>query len=161
MGHGAARELEKDTGPLKPLPDDLSEKVGSALEILDKIDAGFKERRDDELYTQNVKKWGNVARGMDAHLRSLCKVLIEGHQLSLDIGSDGGGASTKPWLEETSMVFERLYFKLVDGTEVHATYEDETFMKGSTDDATNYDWVEKVVVKWIEVAVADVQKSKA
>jgi len=160
MGHGAARELEKKTGPVKPLPPDLSEKVGAALKQLDAIDEGFKERRDDELYTQHVKRWGNIARGMDEHLRTLAKVLIEAHQISLDIGSDGGGASMKPWLEETSMVIDRLYFKLVDGTRVHATYKDETFLEGSMEDAQDYDWIEKAVCRWIEVAVAEKQKGE-
>jgi len=155
MGHGAARELATETGPLKPLPEALSAKVGEALAKMDAHDEGFKERRDDERYTQNVKKWGRVAKGMDAHLRTIAKVLIDEHQLSLDIGSDGGGANTRPFLEESSLAFERLYFKLKDGVEVHATYKDESFMQGTTEDAQSYEWIEEAACKWVELAVAD------
>ncbi len=154
MGSGPARELSTGSGPVKPLPEELAAKVERALQKLDSIDEGFKERRVDELYTQNVKAWNKSCKQLDGHLRELAKALINGHQLSLDIGSDGGGASTKPWLEETSLTFDRLYFKLVDGTEVHATYQDETFLKGGVEDAVRYEWVELAVAKWIEVAVS-------
>jgi hypothetical protein len=153
MGSGPARELVTDSGPPKPLPDELAEKVEAALSKLDSIDPGFKERRADELFTQNVKAWTRTAKAMDAHLRAIAKTLINFHQLSLDIGSDGGGASTKPWLEETSMAFERIYFKLVDGTEVHATFQDEPILKGSVEDALDRAWLEKAVTKWIQLAV--------
>lgn len=154
MGSGGARELGQANGPLDPLPEELAKQVSAALEKMDALDPTFKERRDDELYTQNVKVWNSTSKEIDGHLRVLARVLIGGHQLSLDIGSDGGGASTKPWLEETSMSFDRLYFKLKNGTEVHATYKDETFDIGTIEQAVQYEWVEQMVVKWIVLAVS-------
>lgn len=153
MGSGPARELSADTGPLKPLPEELATRVDAALKKLDAADPEFKQRREDELYSQNVKAWGNTAKQMDGLLRTLAKVMINEHQLSLDIGSDGGGAATKPFLEETSLAFDKLVFQLVNGNEVHATYKGEAFAKGSVEQAVDYEWLERVVTQWVIIAV--------
>ena len=135
----------------RPLAAEVSARLGAALEQMDHLDPQFKANRDEERNMQMVKIWNRTCSTIDGHLRALAKVLINSHQLSLDMGSDGGGRSTKPWLEETSMRFERLVFRL-EGQQVVVTSGDRAIGRGSIDDVS-YDWIEEMVVAWVIGAV--------
>ncbi|HHO50156.1 MAG TPA: hypothetical protein ENK18_04600 [Deltaproteobacteria bacterium] len=151
LGLGASRELKQQDRPQRPLEPELHERLTTALDKLDQLNPAFKASRDEERGAQMVKLWNRTCKDIDAHLRTLAKVLIDSHQLSLDMGSDGGGRGTRPWLEETSMAFQRLIFRLEDET-VLATTGDRILARGSLDEVT-YDWVQSAVVAWVVTSV--------
>lgn len=151
MGHGAPRELEQNDEPERSLDPAVHAELSRALDKMDRSNPAFKASRDEERGAQIVKLWNRTCKEIDAHLRALARVLINSHQLSLDMGSDGGGRGTKPWLEETSMAFDRLVFRLEDGT-VLATTGDRVLTRGSIDDVS-YEWIEAAVVAWVVSSV--------
>ncbi len=100
MGHGGARELEDDSGPAKILDPAVAAKLTAALTKFDAANPAFKSSRDDERYMQIVKAWGRAVSTIQGNLRTAIKVFLLSHQLSLDVGCDGGGQGAKPWVEE-------------------------------------------------------------
>jgi len=147
MGHGAARELDGPDGPLPELASELSAKLGTAMQRLDGMSAAFKEARDEERFMQRVKAWNSTCKEIDAHLRTIAKVLIDAHQFSLDIGSDGGGKNTQPWLEETAMTIPKVHFRLEEDGKVSAASDGRVIMSCEMDEVS-YAWLERAVIEW-------------
>ncbi|MBX2801733.1 MAG: hypothetical protein KTR31_28905 [Myxococcales bacterium] len=148
MGLGAPRENQQPDKPLKPLTPETSRRLGEALQHFDQLHPDFKQGRDDERDAQRAKIWNRTCKEMDGHLRQVAKVLINSHQLNLDMGSDGGGRGTKPWIEETSSRFDRLYFRLEGDTVIASFGQDQEVGRGTIDGIT-YDWIEQAVVEWV------------
>lgn len=148
MGDGPARELEVDTGPPPELSPGLSNKLGQALDRMDQVDEAFRTARDEERQAQMAKRWAKQCKDILMELRTIIKVLHESHQLSLDIGSDGGGRGTRPWVEETAHTFDRLYLSLEDSGSVLASAGDLMLARSPLADI-NYEWLEKLVVVWV------------
>ncbi len=149
MGHGPARELETDTEPTRTLPARLATKLDEALAKMDDADAGFRHARDEERQAQLAKRWGAKSKEVLEQFREITKVVHAGHQVSLDVGADGGGKGTRPWVEETSQKFERLYLRIEDETGwVVAESGNLTLARGTLEEVT-YEWLEKLVVVWI------------
>ncbi|MCB9685224.1 MAG: hypothetical protein H6738_06615 [Alphaproteobacteria bacterium] len=147
MGHGPARELSTESGEIPELRADLAQKLSAALEKLDATNAEFKQKRDDERLAQLVKSWNKTCREIDEHLRLVAKVLIASHQLSLDIGSDGGGFTTKPFLEEMREIFPKLQFKLNEDATVDAVSDGVHLGKRPVAEI-DYAWLEEMAVDW-------------
>jgi hypothetical protein len=133
------------------LTPELSSKLDVALEKLDKVNAKFKAARDEERFAQSSKSWNAVCGEIDTHLRNVAKTLILSHQLNLDIGSEGGGVKAKPWIEEMSQVFERLYFRL-EGDQAVAFYGSRTVATTRIKEI-DYTWIERAVVDWVVMSV--------
>jgi len=152
MGSGAPRELGGPQQELPPVPADLSTKLTFALAKLDQLNAPFKQARDDERSLQTNKAWNAKCKEIDAHLRLGALVLINSHQLSLDIGSDGGGIRTAPWTEETAMAFAKLSIKVEEDGSIAAVSDGETILSGKMEDI-DYDWVLKAMIEWAVKAV--------
>ncbi len=148
MGHGPARELGGDTGPLKDLNPELAKRLTAALDRMDTVDAEFKKSRDDERLAQLVKAWNKICREIDGYLRDMAKVLIASHQISLDIGSDGGGIATKPFMEDMRLKFPKLQFKLNEDGIVEAVAGDMKYGRIPVNDI-DYEWVEKMCCEWV------------
>jgi len=146
MGSGAPRELA-DEGELQPLPEKLSRRLGAALEQFDGRADEFKLSRDEERGAQHVKIWGQTCKEMDRMMRRLGETLNAEHQLSLDIGSDGGGGNTSPWFDEERGFFARLHFRLKDG-HVWAISGDRKIDKTKLSEV-HYEWIELATVKWL------------
>jgi hypothetical protein len=153
MGHGAPRELEGNNAPLPELDAALSEKLGHALKTLDAADANFRQARDEERFMQRVKTWNNTCKEIDAHLRIIGQVLIQAHQFSLDIGSDGGGKNTQPWIEEVGLTIPRLHFRLEDDGSVSAVSDGNPLMRCALDQV-GYAWLERAVIAWAVAAAS-------
>jgi hypothetical protein len=151
VGHGPARELSGGESKVVELNPELSSKLDTALERLDRLNAKFKAARDEERFAQSSKAWNRVCGEIDGYLRSVAKALIESHQLNLDIGSEGGGVKAKPYLEEMTQVFERLYFRL-DGDQAIASFGTRTVATTRIKEL-DYAWVEKAVVDWVVMSV--------
>lgn len=147
MGHGPARELSTESGEIPDLRPELAAKLSAALDKLDAVNADFKQKRDDERLAQLVKSWNKTCREIDDHLRLVAKVLIASHQLSLDIGSDGGGFTTKPFLEEMRDIFPKLQFRLNEDGTVDAVCAGEHLGKRKVADI-DYAWIEEMAVDW-------------
>ena len=148
MGHGPARELENDSEPTRNLPAALSTKLDEALGRMDQFDEGFRHARDEERLAQMAKRWGQTSKAVLDLLRDVTKVLHAGHQVSLDVGADGGGRATRPWVEETSNKFDRLYLTLEEGGSVLAISGNMTLARCTIDELT-YPFLEKLVVVWV------------
>ena len=112
MGSGAARELEAKVSSDRSMDPELSARLRSALEKLDKMDPDFKAGRDDERTQQLTKAWKGKCKEIDGMLRELGHVLINTHQVALDVGSDGGGRDTRPFFEDLAGKFPKLDFRL-------------------------------------------------
>jgi hypothetical protein len=136
----------------RTLNPELAPKLTQALKLMDQLDADFKAARDEERYAQLSKKWNRVTKEISDMGRQLAKVLIQSHQLSLDVGIEGGGPKAKPWIEETSMKFERLYLVLNDDSSVDAMFKDEKIGTGHVDELT-YEWYEQMVAEWLVRAI--------
>jgi hypothetical protein len=152
MGHGAARELESASGPLPDLDPALAERLDVAMAKMDTLDAEFKSSRDDERLAQMSKRWNAVCKQVDADFRTIAKVLVNSHQLSLDMGSDGGGIAIKPWMEDTQGKFERLSLRLTADDDVVASIGGRDFARGKPEDV-DFDWLMKLVVEWLVQSV--------
>lgn len=152
MGHGPSRELAQGNDREIPPPSpELLAKLDEALGTLDRLDERFKAQRDDERSSQLTKAWHRLGSRIDEELRSLAKVLIASHQISLDVGSEGGGVKARPWMEETGGSLERLYFSLVDGKVVAQVGKVQLGVTGL--DEVDHAWLEKIVVEWIVASV--------
>ena len=150
MGSGAARELTDNLKDLQPLKPAHLEKLGQALKHLDGLDASFKTGRDEERYAQMVKAWGGTCKEIELHLRRLCKVFIDAHQISLDLGLQGGGNTMAAYVEETGGVIEKLWIRMnTESGRAEAFAGEKLFAHGSMEQAANYDWLEAVMVEWV------------
>lgn len=147
MGHGPARELSSESTEVRPLNPALAPKLTAALAKLDAVNSEFKQRRDDERLAQLVKSWNKTCREIDEHLRAIAKTLVASHQLSLDIGSDGGGYATKPFIEEMREMFPKLQFKLNEDSTIDVVCAGDLIGKGSVAGVC-YEWIEEMVVEW-------------
>ncbi len=149
MGHGAARELESSSRPVRKLDPELARRLEEALEAFDQVSAEFKSSRDDERLSQMSKRWGRASKDVMEHLRNVGKVLIQGHQLALDFGSDGGGIQTRPWVEEVSaMSWDKLYFRLEEDARVTAFTGEKVLAQVAHYDDVTYEWLERCTVAW-------------
>ena len=73
--------------------------------------------------------------------------MIQAHQFSLDIGSDGGGKNTRPWTEEVAMTIPRLHFQLEEDGSVSAVSDGTPLMRCALDQV-GYPWLERAVIAW-------------
>lgn len=152
MGHGPSRELAGGEEREIPRPgDELIAKLDVALATLDRLDPRFKTQRDDEKLSQMSKAWHKLGSEMDGHLRIIAKAIIASHQISLDVGSEGGGPKARPFVEETGGALERVYFSLADG-KVTANVGQKQLGVVRIDEV-DYAWLERMVVDWIVAAV--------
>jgi hypothetical protein len=151
VGHGPARTLESSNDVDRTLDPEASARLAAALAKLDRVDAEFKSNRDDIRYQQRVKAWGAKAKEIDGYLRTAGAVLYAGHQLNLDIGSEGGGAATKPFFEESGRKIDRLYFKMEEGEAI--AYTGQRVLGKKPMDEVSYEWVEQMSVDWIIFAI--------
>jgi hypothetical protein len=147
MGHGAGRTLAGESGPALQLDEERSKRLGSVLSKFDAKDTEFKAGRDDARFQQRVKDWGLAAKEIDGHLRAIGNAIYRAHQLSLDIGSDGGGHSTKPWIEDLGRKFGRADFRMQDG-EVVARGND-VILGQVPMDQIDAEWIEKMLTEWL------------
>lgn len=147
MGKGAVREAVQDNREIIPLNTERATRLSAALEKLDRIKPAFKSARDEERYAQMSKTWHRLCSEMDGNLRLINKGLHQSHQLSLDVGSDGGGINTKPFVEEIANTFERIVFRL-EGTRVLAVSGGQILLEGPPEDV-NYEWLERALIEWI------------
>lgn len=147
MGGGAVRNLEEAFVPERPLDPELSARVGKALEHMDRIDPDFKARRDDERFQQQVKRWTSTSKEVETYLRAMGNLMHASHQLSLDIGSEGGGQAIKPFIEDLGQRFPRLFYKL-EGAEIAAVSDGKELGRTKLE-GINFDFVEKTVVIWV------------
>ncbi len=147
MGSGASRSISAETED-RPLPDSLAEKLSAALARVDAVDATFKSARDDARYQQQVKDWGRTTKEIDGHLRMIGNTIYKSHQISLDIGSDGGGHSARPFLEDLGRKLGRVEYRLVEGRVVARTSDGRDLGTCAMDGVT-YDWLEQMAVEWL------------
>lgn len=150
MGSGASRELTEAV-ELPKMDEELSKKLGAALNKLDSIDAEFRTGRRDERNSQLVKIWGAACKEIDEYLLTLANVFNEVHQVSLEPGSTGGGRQITPWIEESTGRFPKLTLRLVDEV-VECTSADQVIARAAMADVT-YPWLERVLVKWLILGV--------
>lgn len=153
MGSGPARELESDTEPTRKLPGQLASKLDEALAKMDQIDPGFANAREEERIAQLSKHWGRKSKEIIEHFRLINKVLHAQHQISLDVGADGGGRNTRPWVEETSQAFEKLYLRLEEETGWIVAESGNLTLARGTMEEVNFEWLEKLVVVWVVKAI--------
>jgi hypothetical protein len=153
MGHGAARELEGAGGPLPELDPALAAVLTDVLNKLDARDPVYKAAREEERLGLLIKRWNGICRDLDDHLRVIGKVLINTHQLSLDIGSDGGGMSQKPFLEDLRQKFTKLQFRLEGDGMIGVVAGDLKVGRGSPDEV-DFDWTMRMVVEWVVQSAA-------
>ena len=85
-------------------------------------------------------------------IRAVAAAMIASNQISLELGSDGGGQGATPWCEESGEAFPRLEFKLVEG-KIQASSDEEVIATCEIDVDLPISWVEKVMAKWILVSV--------
>ncbi|MEN0066554.1 MAG: hypothetical protein AAGA48_30745 [Myxococcota bacterium] len=148
MGHGPARELETNSGPTRELAAGLANKLTEALSRMDLHDDSFRDAREEERQSQLAKRWGRQSKEILEQFREITRILHQSHQLSLDVGADGGGRTTQPWVEETAHKFERLFLKLEEDGSVLATSGPMTLARSPLEEV-NFDWLEKLVVVWV------------
>lgn len=151
MGSGAPRNDVQQKVEGRPLSGEVNQALAKALRVMDEHHPSFKDNRKEEKDSQLTKMWNRKCREIDDYLRAIAKVMIDSHQLSLDMGSDGGGRGTRPWLEETNQAFDKLYIKL-DNEEVVAVTGDTELLRGPVG-RLSYDWVEEAVVNWVLTGV--------
>ena len=150
MGLGAPRQ-EDQAVEARPLSDEANRALREALTQLDGVNESFRESRDLERDSQLLKLWNRKSKEVVAILRGVAKTMIDSHQLSLEMGSTGGGRNIRPWLEESSQAIDRLEFVL-DDYEVVAKVGDQEVLRGPID-RVGYEWVEEAVVNWVLAAV--------
>lgn len=155
MGSGAARDLGSSADSNRVLDPDAASKLAAAMLKLDAADAEFKMNRDDTRQMQRVMAWTALAKVVDSYLREVGNVLYKAQQVSLDIGVEGAGQGTRPYIEETSRKFEKLSFRMQDG-EIHAVVGSRSLGKSSLDDVS-YEFCEKAAIDWL-VFVAEAKK---
>ncbi|MCO4746922.1 MAG: hypothetical protein KC912_19145 [Proteobacteria bacterium] len=126
---------------------DLSSRLGSALAKMDSMDPSFKTLRDDERAAQQTKLWKILCKEIDGHLREAAEVVVNAHQVGLDIGSDGGGRDQKPFIEEVNEKFPRLEYRLQNG-KVIAVCNNRGLAQVEMD-GIEYDWIEATIVTWL------------
>ncbi len=148
MGSGAARELGGSADSERVLDPEQNARLGAACLRLDGADPEFKLNRDDTRNMQRVMMWTALAKVVDGYLREVGNVLYRAQQLSLDIGVEGAGQGTKPYIEETARKFEKLSFRLHTDGEVHATMGNRSISHVSLEQLT-YEWVEAAAVDWL------------
>lgn len=153
MGHGAPRDLGGNEAELPELPAELSTKLTFALDKLDSLDATFKEARDDERAMQLVKNWNGTCKEIEANLRLAARVLITSHQLSLEIGSDGGGKNTEPWVEESNNAIAKLKIKLNAQNGTVTAHSGQNIVLETHINKVDFDWVLRAMVEWAVGAV--------
>ena len=147
MGSGEARELGGSIKASHDLNQELSARLGAALTKLDQADPEFKQARDDERLQQQSKTWKALCKDMDVMMRELAFLLINTHQVGLDVGSSGGGRDTRPFFEELSGKFPRLEYRLQESTVVAVCNNRgiaQTDMNGVT-----FEWIEQSAVTWM------------
>lgn len=147
MGSGDARELSSGVQASHELNGQLSERLGAALSKLDQMDPQFKQGRDDERLQQQSKLWKALCKDMDAMMRELAFLLINKHQVALDVGSAGGGRDTKPFFEELSGKFPRLEFRL-QGDKVIAVCNNRGIAQTEIE-GVSFEWLEQSTVTWL------------
>jgi hypothetical protein len=160
VGHGASRELGGGEVEVPALGPEHASKLDAALGSLDGLDPRFKEQRDEERTSQLTKAWHRLGSQIDADLRLIAKSVIASHQISLDVGSEGGGIKARPWMEETGGALERLYLGLDADGRMLASVGGRT-LGTCTLPEVNYAWLEQVVVDWIVDCVRTKQKTLA
>ena len=150
MGHGPARTLETASGPLPELDEATAARLSAALEKLDAADPVYAEQREQERIGLMAKEWNAVCREIDDHLRTIGKMLIQSHQLNLDIGSDGGGLAQKPFMEDLRMKFPKLQFTMnIDDRTVVARCGDASYGTVPLGEV-DFDFCLKAVCDWAE-----------
>jgi len=148
LAHGPPRELESDTEPPAALPPNLATKLDAALSQMDRYDAGFRAAREEERQAQLAKEWTKRSKEIMEDFREITRVLHQHHQVSLDVGADGGGRATRPFVEETGQKFERLYLTLEEGGTVLATSGQMTLARSPIGELT-FEQLQKLVVVWV------------
>lgn len=151
MGSGAPREL-KSGGPVRELPAELHARLTAAVKKMDAVDEDFKQARDDERQSQLAKAWGAMVVQIDGYLREVAEVLINSHQLSLDMGVEGGGRSAEPFFEETGQKFKRLVFSLQEDGTIIATSAGRGIARCRMTDVS-YEWILRVAVEWVIISI--------
>lgn len=150
MGSGAPRELAKETGPLKDLDEELSKRLEAALKQYEQRDPEFKTSREDEAHQQLSKAWNTRCNDIVEELRAIGKVIVNQHQVLLDMSQEGAGVGASPWIEEAGLKFPRMNIRLKPATgEVVAECEQRPLLKAANMEAADYDWLEKAVVTWL------------
>ena len=129
VGSGTPRRDGGEPVEARPLSPQINAALQRALARLDQAVPAFKSVRDEERDSQLSKMWSRKCKEIDDLLRVISNTLLESHQVALDQGSEGGGRSQRPWLEETSHSIERLYFQL-NGNEVVATMGSTELLRG-------------------------------
>jgi hypothetical protein len=87
------------------------------------------------------------AKEIDIQLRTIGNAIYKSHQVSIDIGSEGGGHSTRPFLEDLGRKLGRVDFRLADGKVVARTDGKDL---GTIDmHAVTYEWLEQMAVDWL------------
>lgn len=147
MGSGEARELGGAIEASHILNEELATRLGAALTKLDQIDPEFKQARDDERQQQESKAWKAMCKDMDVMMRELAFLIINRHQVALDVGSAGGGRDTRPFFEELSGKFPKLEFRMQDG-KVVAVCNNRGIAQTNID-AVTFEWLEGCAVTWI------------
>lgn len=131
----------------RTLNPELSARLGRALQQLDQVDPQFKSGRDDERLQQTSKAWKDKCKEIDAMLRELTHIIIQQHQVAIDVGSDGGGRDTRPFLEEMSGKFPKLEFRL-QNAKVVAVCNNRGIAQAEISDV-NFEWLEQSAVTWM------------
>ncbi len=150
MGSGAPRELSTGPGPLKDLPEELSNKLEEALKRYEQKDPEFKTSREDEAHQQLSKAWNTRCSEIVEQLRSIGQVVVNQHQVLCDMSQEGAGVGASPWIEEAGLKFGRMNIRLRAGTgEVYAEADQKTLIEAPNMDAADYEWLEKAVVTWL------------
>lgn len=156
MGHGPARELSDNSGPAKTLDATLAAKLSVAVQRLDALNPDWAQAREDERMSQLAKSWGGTSATIEGYLRSIGQAIILSHQISTDMGTDGGGREATPFIEETSDLFPRLEFSVQDDGSILAATEDLKIAEVQLEHLS-YDWVERCVVEWLVTSIASLQ----
>lgn len=152
MALGGGRQDDDKAPEGRPLSPQLESALEHALTRLDAVNEGFRDSRTDERNSQMVKRWNQICKEINGYFRAISTVLIQTHQLSLDMGSMGGGRAIRPWLEETTNTLDRLVIKLDDNDEVVAMVGETELLRGPVD-RVSYEWVEEAVINWVLTAV--------
>ena len=155
MGHGPARELAVADDVTRTLGKEHKARLDVAVERIDDFNEHFAQARHDEKVSQQSKAWSAMCSEMEGQLRMLARVFLRSHQLSFDMGIDGGGLSARVFMEETGRTFERVYFEFDEG-ELLARYEGNTLDTIPLEDFS-VDWLERMVVEWVVAAAEDLR----
>lgn len=152
MGLGPDKHQTTNQVEGRALSPQLNAALERALSRLDQVDERFRDQRAEERNSQMIKRWHLVCKEIDEHLRAIAQVMIESHQLSLDMGSSGGARQIRPWLVETTNTLDRFEIWLDDNDEVVAQVGDTELLRGPVE-RVSYDWVEEAVVNWVLTSV--------